>query len=205
MSEAKYTGVICRGAYALGTACGKCSKCKAEWERLSQSLKSQTQWDKIKKQSSFLKDELIQVSIVDEYVKELQSKLAAKEQSLANANNQIERMREQIHELKTETEKLRSCAQDYHTKYLDTKHFYEAKVDELEEANRWIPVSERLPDDESVTPMIMFFVPYTGKIYTGSYNDVQKEFAYTEGACMYSFRGCVTHWKPITPPKAIAN
>ena len=70
---------------------------------------------------------------------------------------------------------------------------------ELEEENRWIPIEERLPDDESVMPKI-FFTLRDGSIKVGSYNDVQKEFAYVERGCMYSFRGCITHWKPVNHP-----
>ena len=35
----KYEGVICRGSYLLGSACGHCEKCKDEMESLRQSGK----------------------------------------------------------------------------------------------------------------------------------------------------------------------
>jgi len=36
-AEARYTGLICRGSYALGSACGKCEKCTDERARLNPS------------------------------------------------------------------------------------------------------------------------------------------------------------------------
>ena len=67
-----------------------------------------------------------------------------------------------------------------------------ARIAELEEAQRWIPVSEALPED--------------GKLLVSGHHAIDKtpcvEEAYCRDGCIFSSLMDITHWKHMPEPEA---
>ena len=69
----------------------------------------------------------------------------------------------------------------------------QARIKELEEQNRWIPVGERLPEGER-GELALLFNEKTGEVKVWTWADLDDEFRFI---LLDGF----THWRPINPPK----
>ena len=105
---------------------------------------------------------------------QLQSELEQKDRNIKNANDEA-------NELSME------CAD------------LESQLTALREANRWIPVSERLPESESIdSECSEYFL-----VWIEGYGDSKAMFLDREWWTSYTAKISkpVTHWKPITKPE----
>ena len=81
-------------------------------------------------------------------------------------------------------------------KALDEIQRLQSRVQELEAEQRWIPVSERLPDSWEIVLLATKFGVQKGCVY----NSVTNDLVWTDGE-YFMFEG-VTHWRPLPqPPK----
>ena len=83
---------------------------------------------------------------------------------------------------------------EYHTAMMEAHDNLEEYIAELEAAQRWIPVSERLPEDWT---MVLFTNGVTrgiGQFDKDGFYDYWYE---------YSFNKPVTHWMPLPNPPEV--
>lgn len=128
----------------------------------------------------------------------LRQRIESKEQSLANANDQIERLRERVREVEYENKSYK--------KYYVTRTAYnliQGLLDKEREVNRWIPVSEMPPTENQ---QCHFYNEYTDIYWAGryrcgnSYQEPQPSVKGHRADCCGRFTN-PTHWKPITNPQ----
>jgi hypothetical protein len=100
----------------------------------------------------------------------------------------------QIEQLKIELEQSKTAYYEMCGAYEADKAKLQAELAEAKEQNRWIPVSERLPEKEVTILLLIKNKNHTYWFLTGCYDDGMYK---THVGPVYE----VTHWKPITLPE----
>ena len=72
------------------------------------------------------------------------------------------------------------------------------RIRELEEAQRWIPVSERLPE---VNKRVEIFGGFEQTTHIGYYREHAKQWDSEDGGYWHGKNfGLITHWRPLPEP-----
>ena len=91
-----------------------------------------------------------------------------------------------------------SCLDVLHKDAADALESQQKRIEELEAGHRWIPVTERLPED--LCPVLVSLKGLK-KAFVGRYQDSEW---WSEGASSRPFMLEVTHWMPQpSPPKEV--
>jgi len=101
------------------------------------------------------------------------------------ALDEIQRLQSRVQEFEIDVKKLECINSTWLSKYT-----------ELEAEQRWIPVSDRLPEDWKHVLVATKYDVKTGCVYQSVTNDIY----WTDGE--YGIFEGITHWKPLPqPPK----
>ena len=81
---------------------------------------------------------------------------------------------------------------------IQLNHEKEERIRELEEAQRWIPVSERLPE---VDTRVEIFGGFEQTTHIGYYRENAKQWDSEDGCYWHGKNfGLITHWRPLPEP-----
>jgi hypothetical protein len=76
------------------------------------------------------------------------------------------------------------------------------RIAELEDERRWIPVSERLPEDR--VPVLIITYSNHECIHIGYHTTKPLQWSLTEGLYYHDVNySMVTYWKPLPPPPEV--
>lgn len=77
----------------------------------------------------------------------------------------------------------------------------EQRIRKLEEAQRWIPVSERLPE---VDTRVEIFDGFEQTMHIGYYREHAKQWDSEDGGYWHGKNfGLITHWRPLPEPPEV--
>jgi putative AlgH/UPF0301 family transcriptional regulator len=124
---------------------------------------------------------------------EQQSKITTLEQQLESEKSAHEMTRKNFIEYVEDIEREALGLKEKAELYKNEASRIEQQLEQEREANRWIPVSERLPKDNET----VLFANMDDEFFTGY---IFKDFWYSVSHRYCDMRFNITHWKPINPP-----